>query len=93
MAFFSMPLGYILYLDEPLALNIPLKVFFNLNQYWCLLFAIINKNFQQIAVYFLPESSEIDCRKGQPPLPHTPLHPSGCVLHKLMRKVSICRQV
>ena len=83
MAFFNMPQGYILIYQ-----NIPLKVFFNYKN-WCLLFAIINNNFQQLAVYFLPESSEIDCRKGQPPLLPTPLHPSGCVLHKHMRKVSI----
>ena len=59
MAFFSMPLGE--YLDETLAQNIPLKVFFNLCKFWCSLFALINNNFQQIVDYFYLESSEMDC--------------------------------
>ena len=54
-----------------MAQNVHLKVFFNLCKFWCLLFAIINNNFQHIVDYFLLESSEMDCMKGQqpPPLP------------------------
>ena len=39
-----------------------------------------------LSTFFL-QSSEIDCKKGQPPLPpHAPPNPPDCVLH--MRKVS-----
>ena len=66
MAFFHglFPYPSGVYLDKTLAQNIPLKVSCNLFKFWCLLFAIINNNFQQIAVCFLLESSEIDGKKG-----------------------------
>ena len=44
-------------MDETLAQNVSLKVFFNLYKFLCLLFAIINNNFQQIVDYFLLEIS------------------------------------
>ena len=40
-------------LDETWAQNIPLKDFFNLCNFLCLLFATILNNFQQNADYFL----------------------------------------
>ena len=62
MAFFSMPQGYIL---MKLWLKIFLSKFSFTFIFWCSLFALINNSFEQIEDYFLLESSEMDCKKGQ----------------------------
>ena len=70
MAFFSMQAQGYMYLDEPLALNIPLKVFFTYANFGVLLITIINKNMKPsiIRVQTLILVQVRDKGRGQPHL-------------------------